>query len=317
MEPKLVTRRSLSAVPIITVPPQYKEVTKGTERPRPGSRVMFLDENGNEIVDEESKDPYQGHVKGFSKEGRLLPSSATLHLRRRSTSLDAARFTAWYNSRRNSNLRRDQFLQSFGKASIRYPNLNDEDIMETTAHVATRIDVSAFEAETLDGDVLDCRKRSKSAGPILHRPSSSMKSELNAHKNVLEIRGTEYTGDLPDLADLTAKIRQQSAKRRIKRIMEADKEKAEQERLSREEEERRKAEALKTRRRTLKSASFAVMAMNVSAAGFNFKSFTEKKKWLAEKRSWTKQIVSKLETTFFFNRQKAALHEANLINTAF
>ena len=319
MEPKLVTRRSLSAVPIITVPPQYKEVTKGTERPRPGSRVMFLDENGNEIVDEESKDPYQGHVKGFSKEGRLLPSSATLHLRRRSTSLDAARFTAWYNSRRNSNLRRDQFLQSFGKASIRYPNLNDEDIMETKAHVATRIDVSAFEAETLDGDVLDCRKRSQSAGPILHRPSSSMKSELNAHKNVLEIRGTEYTGDLPDLADLTAKIRQQSAKRRIKRIMEADKEKAEQERLSREEEERRKAEALKTRRRTLKSATFAVMAMNVSAAGFNFKSFTEKKKWLAEKRSWTKQIVSKLETTFFFNRQKAALklHEANLINTAF
>lgn len=314
MEPKLVTRRSLSAVPITTIPPQYKEVTKDrTEsRPRGGSRVMFLDENGNEVVDEESKDPCKGHVKRFSKEGRVLPSSATLHLRRKSTSLDAARFTTWYNNRRNSSLRRDQFLQSFGKASIRYPNLNDEDIMETTAHVATRIDVSAFEAETLDGDVLDYRKRCQSAGPILHRPSgSSMKCDLNAHKNVLEIRGTEYTGAPPDLAYLTAKIRQQSAKRRIKRIMEADREKAEQERLSREEEERQKTEALKKRRRTLKSTTFAVMAMNVSAAGFNFKSFTEKKKWLAEKRSWTKQIVSKLEATVFLPRRKVALH--NLI----
>ena len=44
--------------------------------------------------------------------------------------------------------------------------------------------------------------------------------------------------------------------------------------------------------RTLRSTTFAVMAMNVSAAGYNFKSFTDKKKWLAEKRMWTRQIVS-------------------------
>ena len=262
METKLRTRRSLSAVP--------------------SSRVIFLDENSNDI---DGKDKDQT-CQEQNRQKLRIASSALLASRRRSTSLDAAKFTAWYNQRRNSNLRRDQFLASFGKTTIRYPNLNDEDIMPENIVPAT-MDSSA-EAETLDAR--DFRRRTQSAGPVLLRSSSSMKNGT-VHENLLEIRGTEYTGDPPDL-NLTAKIRRQSAKRRIKRIMETEKEKAEQERLALEDEERIKAEEQKKKRRTLKSATFAVMALNVTAAGYSFKNFTEKKKWLAEKRLWTRQIVS-------------------------
>ena len=286
METKLTTRRSLSTVPSIKVPSPYNEkVVNGTERPHRGSRVIFLNENGND-VDREDKD------QSFQEQNQKLriASSALLASRRQSTSLDAAKFTAWYNQRRNSNLRRDQFLASFGKTTIRYPNLNDEDIMAENMfylNVPVTMDSSA-EPET--PNTSNFKRRTQSAGPVLLRSSSSMKSGT-VHKNLLEIRGTEYTGDPTDL-NLTAKIRKQSAKRRIKRIMETQKEKAEQERLALEEQERIKVEAQKKKRRTLKSASFAVMVLNVSAAGFSFKNFTEKKKWLTEKRLWTRQIVS-------------------------
>lgn len=254
-------------------------VVKGTGRARSssGSRVVFLDENGDEIK-EDSKDT--------SKETRPARRGSALLVKRRSTSLDAANFMAYYVNRRNSNLRRDHFLRSFGKTTIRYPNLEDEDIMEDLD--AENAPLGYSEDEVFYNDSSASFRRTASAGPVLVRPTSSMKGST-AHENLLELRGSEYTGEPLD-SDLTAAIRKQSAKRRIKRIMEAEKERAEQERI--EEEQRLKDEEKKKKRHTLRSATFAVMALNVSAAGFNFKSFTEKKKWLTEKRLWTRQIVS-------------------------
>ena len=295
METKFVTRRSFSAAPCIKVPPPHSEVTKGTARPHRGSRVIFLDENGNEITDE-SKEFRQEQNEKISKEGLPRGGNALL-VRRRSCSLDAARFTAWYNNRRNSNLWRDQFLQSFGKTTIRYPNLDEEDIKENTTYLNVPMMDSIAQAETPIDYSLEFKRRTQSAGPVLLRPSSRTKNAV-AHEHLLELRGSEYTGDPPEL-DLKAKIRKQSAKRRIKRIMEAEKEKAEQERLAMEEEQKLKEKENKKRPR-LRSATFAVMAMNVSAAGFSFKSFTEKKKWLAEKRLWTKQMVSTNLSVYYF-----------------
>lgn len=290
METKLVTRRSFSAAPSIKVAPSHEVVTKGTDRTRRGSRVIFFDENGNEITDE-SKETCQEQNRKLSKEGRLGRGRSLL-VRRRSSSLDAARFTAWYNTRRNSNLRRDQFLQSFGKTTIRYPNLNEGDIMESMAYLNVPTMESTAEPETpLTVDSYDLKRRTKSAGPVLVRPSSSMENAGATHENLLEIRGSEYYGNPRADLDLTAKIRQQSAKRRIRRMMEAEQEKAEQERLTVEEKKANE----KKKRRTLRGATLAVMAMNVSASGF--KSFAEKKKWLSEKRLRIKQIVSRSSAT--------------------
>ena len=292
METKLVSRRSFSAVPSIKVPSSYNEVTRVTGQPGRGSRVIFFDENENEIS-YENNESCQQENSNLSKVERPRRSNALL-VKRRSSSLDAARFTAWYNRRRNSNVRRDQFLQSFGKATIGYPNLypnlNDEDIMEhmSSRNVPVRMN-SIVEAGTDLNDSYDFRRRTQFAGPVLIRSSSSTKM-AKVHENLLELRGSEYTGDAPDL-NLTAKIRNQSARRRIKRIMEAEKELEEQGGKAMEEEAAKRKEKEKKKTKTWRSATFAVMAMNVSAAGFSFKSFTEKKKWVTEKRLWTKQIV--------------------------
>ncbi|KAJ7374066.1 hypothetical protein OS493_009397 [Desmophyllum pertusum] len=94
------------------------------------------------------------------------------------------------------------------------------------------------EDEVFYNDPSASLRRTASAGPVLVRPTSSMKGST-APENLLELRGSEYTGEPLD-CDLTAAIRKQSAKRRIKRIMEAEKERAEQERI--EEEQRLKEE---------------------------------------------------------------------------
>lgn len=290
MEAKLVTRRSQSALPCLKVPYSSSEVTKGTGRARSGSRVIFLDENGNEIK-EESKETSSLHEKSRKSSKEARRGSALL-IRRRSTSFDAAKFMEYYVNRRNSNLRRDHFLRSFGKTTIRYPNLNEEDITEDLAVESTPLAYPAAEdPEMFLNDSSAFLRRTASAGPILVRPTSSTKVGTGP-ENLLELRGSEYTGDPPD-CDLTASIRKQSAKRRIKRIMEAEKEKAEKERLEQEQRLKEEEEKQKLKKRhNLRSAAMAVIATNVSAAGFNFKSFTEKKKWLAEKRLWTRQLVS-------------------------
>lgn len=286
MDTRSVTRRRFSAAPAIKKvrAPSHNSVTKGTKwSPRDG-RVIFLDENGNEIADE-GKPSCQEPNKSVSKEGQPPRRDSSLLAKRRSSSLDAARMVAWYNNRSNSSMWRDQFLQSFGKTTIRYPNLQEDDIKEDLAHLNVPMRSSIEEAEAHPTDSDDFKRRAQSAGPVLMRSPSNARSTM-ACENLLQLRGSEYTGEPPDL-DLTTKIRKQSAKRRIKRIMEAEKEKEERERLAMEEN----SEAEK-KTRTLRSATFAVMAVNVSAAGFSFKSFTEKKKWLAEKREWTRQMVS-------------------------
>lgn len=271
-------RRSLSAVPSLKVPYSRSEIAKGTGQARSVSRVIFFDENGNEIKEESTE-----KSRKSSKQARR---GSSLLVRRRSSSFDAAKFMAYFVNRRNSNLRRDHFLRSFGKTTLRYPNLNEEDIMEDLAVESTPLASPAGDTEMFLNDSSAFIRRTASAGPVLVRPTSSTKGQ----ENLLELRGSEYTGDQPD-CDLTTSIRKQSAKRRIKRIMEAEKERAEMERVEKEERLKEEQEKLK-KRRNLRSAALAVMATNVSAAGFNFKSFSEKKKWLAEKRLWTRQIVS-------------------------
>lgn len=294
METKLFTRKSFSAVPCLKVPfSSDNEVAKGTGRARRGSRVIFLDENGNENK-EESQETALIYEKGrkTSKETRQAQRGSALLLRRRSSSLDAAKFMAYYVNRRNSNLRRDHFLRSFGKTTLRYPNLKEEDIMEdldaennTLAYPAADDAVETF----LNDSAYSFLRRTASAGPVLVRQASAR--GCTTPENLLELRGSEYTGDNPD-CDLTAAIRKQSVKRRVKRIMEAEKERAEREKLEEEQRLKEKEREKQKKRYNLRSATFAVMATNVSCAGFNFKSFSEKKKWLTEKRLWTRQIVS-------------------------
>ena len=293
METKLFTRKSFPAIPSLKVSfSSDNEVAKETGRGRSGSRIIFLDENGNENK-EERKETALIYEKGrkTSKEARQARRGSALLLRRRSSSLDAAEFMAYYVNRRNSNLRRDHFLRSFGKTTLRYPNLNDEDIMEDLDSENKTLAYPAADdaVETFVNDSYAFSRRTASAGPVLVRKGSAR--GCTTPENLLELRGSEYTGDHPD-CDLTAAIRKQSARRRVKRIMEAEKERAEREKLEEEHRLKEKEREKQKKRRNLRSATFAVMATNVSCAGFNFKSFSEKKKWLTEKRLWTRHIVS-------------------------
>ena len=286
-----MNRRSFSAVPCLKVSYSNEGVAKASRRARSASRVTFLDENGNEITEEDKElSSFQEQGWKSSKEAKGRRDSALL-VKRRSTSLDAANFMQYYVNRRNSSLRRDHFLRSFGKATIRYPNLNDEDIEEDLVPGNEALPFTEDTETPLNDSVVSFLRRTASAGPVLGRPASSTKVRSSTPvESLLELRGSAYTGEAPD-CDLTTKIRKQSAKRRIKRIMEAEKEKAEKERL--EEEQRMREEQQKKKKKTFRGAALALMATNVSASGFNFKSFSEKKKWLAEKRLWTRQIVSK------------------------
>ena len=294
METNIFTRKSFSAVPCLKVSAfsSDNEVVKGTGRAHSGSRIIFLDKNGNENK-EESKETASLHGKGrnTSKEARQAWRGSALLIKRRSSSLDAAKFMAYYVNRRNSNFRRDHFLRSFGKTTLRYPNLNEEDIMEDLdAENNTLAYPAADDAvETFLNDSYELLRRTTSAGPVLVRQASTR--GCTTPENLLQLRGSEYTGDIPD-SDLTATIRKQSAKRRVKRIMEAEKERAEREKREEEQRLKEKEKDKQKKRHNLRSATFAVMATNVSCAGFNFKSFSEKKKWLTEKRLWTRQIVS-------------------------
>jgi len=294
METKLFTRKSFSAVPCLKVSfSSDNEVAKVTRRGRSGSRFIFLDENGNENKNERQETSliYEEDRKTF-KEARQARRGSALLLRRRSSSLDAAKFMAYYVNRRNSNLRRDHFLRSFGNTTLRYPNLNEEDIMEdlnVENKTAIRYPAAEDAGETILNDSYVFLRRAASAGPVLMRQASVR--GYTTPENLLELRGSEYTGNNPDW-DPTAAIRKQSAKRRVKRIMEAEKERAEREKFEEEQRSKEKEREKEKKRRNLRSATFAVMATNVSCAGFNFKSFSEKKKWLTEKRLWTRQIVS-------------------------
>ena len=196
-----------------------------------------------------------------------------------SSSLFAGRFV---DERRNSTLllRKYYFVQSSGKKAKTCPcNLNKDCIKE---------DMNCLKADAQVNHFPDSEGRFHSARAVLLKYHSSSKVK-SSQETLLKLRGSEYVAGSCDL-DLKTKIREQSAKRRINRIMKAEKEKEEQERLAAIEDQRKEEEKKKVR--TLRSTTFAVMAMNVSAAGYNFKSFTDKKKWLAEKRMWTRQIVS-------------------------
>ena len=291
METKqLADGRSFSVVPYLKLSYPHDGVEKGSVRIHSSSRVIFLDENGDKITEEDKEVPsLKEQGQRTSKEAKARRGSVLL-VKRRSVSLDAANFMAYYVNRRNSSLRRDHFLRSFGKTTLRYPNLNDEDIEGDVFNGKAAPPYIEDRETPLNESVKSFLRRTASASPVLVRPASSKKPcSSTPVKNLLELRGSAYNGE-PSCSDLTAKIRKQSAKRRIKRIMEAEKEKAEREKA--EEELRLKEQEKKKKKKTFRGAALALMVTNVSAAGFNFKSFSEKKKWLADKRLWTRQIVS-------------------------
>lgn len=206
---------------------------------------------------------------GEQREGHSL-------LKRHSSSLFTRRFE---DEKRNSSLRGYNFVQSSGKKAETCPSLNKDYIKE---------DMNCPKADAqVDNltDSIDSKRRIQPARAVLLKSHSSSKVK-SSQETLLKLRGSEYVAGSCDL-DLKTKIREQSAKRRINRIM-----KEEQERLAAIEDQRKRKGEEKKKVRTLRSTTFAVMAMNVSAAGYNFKSFTDKKKWLAEKRMWTRQIVS-------------------------
>ncbi|XP_027054220.1 uncharacterized protein LOC113681325 isoform X3 [Pocillopora damicornis] len=287
---QLADGRSFSVVPYLKLSYPHDGVEKGSVRTHSSSRVIFLDENGDKITEGDKEVPsLKEQGQRTSKEAKARRGSALL-VKRRSVSLDAANFMAYYVNRRNSSLRRDHFLRSFGKTTLRYPNLNDEDIEGDVFNGKAAPPYIEDRETPLNESVKSFLRRTASASPVLVRPASSKKPcSSTPVKNLLELRGSTYNGE-PSCSDLTAKIRKQSAKRRIKRIMEAEKEKAEREKA--EEELRLKEQEKKKKKKTFRGAALALMVTNVSAAGFNFKSFSEKKKWLAEKRLWTRQIAS-------------------------
>lgn len=297
MEAKSVVRRRLSAVHTtgVSASPLLKGGDKKiADRYSQGSRVIDLDENGNQITGDSKdtcKESHSGNVRRLFSEARLQTRGNTLLVERQNFSCEAAKFMDSCNKNRNSNLGRYDFLHSFEKTNIRHTNVKADDIKpEDKICLNTATMDSAVEAPWQYVDSFDSERRIQSTGSVLVRPSSTSKT-TSSQENLLRLRGSKYTAGLCDI-DLTVKIRKQSARRRINRILKAEKEKEEQERLAMEEaEQKRREEERRKRAPTLRSATFAVMAMNVSAAGYNFKSFTEKKKWLAEKRMWTRQIA--------------------------
>ena len=284
METKFGTRRSSSGAPGFEVPSNDR-VAKETETFRMESGAPLLNERGK---DDEKTDERSSEAKVRVVASNALPQRRRAVVKRRTNSFNSARFKAYNAARRGSIARRNYFLRSFGKTEIMYPNLCEDDLhLEEVRAMENGISKPVVNytepaSETLVND--SCLRLPTASTEL----SCGLSSNTTAvYENLLALRGSQYTG-VCSKVDVTARIREQSAKRRIRRIIEAEKEKTEKAQMAQEQREK---DLEKKKRFTLRGTTFAVMAMTVSAAGFNFNSFTEKKRWLAEKRSWTRQIV--------------------------
>ncbi|KAK3749914.1 hypothetical protein QZH41_017365, partial [Actinostola sp. cb2023] len=187
--------------------------------------------------------------------------------------------------RRLSKVGRNHFLRSFGKDTLYgYQGVDDvlpgknEDISEKQKqHLLEFID----KKDELETQALNNSKKSEHHVPRVASAFPGSRSSMDSkwlYQGILETRGKDYSvynGDL--CVALKERIRSQSAKRRVRRIMLAEKdEKAEQENATDEETNNQPV------RRTFRGATYKLIALN---------SFLEKKKWLAETRRKKKQLA--------------------------
>ena len=192
--------------------------------------------------------------------------------------------------RRGSNVCRSHFLRSFGQTDLRFHNIerDEEEILhqsplEMFLNTEQNEEKSKEKEKAPRPDVYTpLKRRAFSAGPVLRTGSQTQDFSI---QNLLDIRGSEYSGYAVDL-DIKARLRKQSAKRRIRRITEADR--LRQEKEEKEEEEKVTKEEPK-KRFTFRGATLAVMMMR----GPGSDSVQERKKMLAAKRLASKKIVSK------------------------
>lgn len=194
-----------------------------------------------------------------------------------------------------SNVGRNHFLQSFGKDTLfGYEGVEQGVLPEKSEEITEKQRRSLMEfllKKDSQHNQLDKKEEKRSETyERLERAvtAGTLRKQVNTkwvYEDILDIRGTKFSGDIDSVVDIKERIRSQSAKRRIRRIMQADKEKAEKEReLVRLNEDR------KYKRRTLKGATLALLTIKATTGTFDL--FLEKKKWLAERRKRRGLIVS-------------------------
>jgi len=188
--------------------------------------------------------------------------------------------------RRMSRIGRNHFLRSFGKDTL-YGYEGVEGVLpEKTDDLGSKPTPNCQETIPEKEEKIDENEAMLSR---LQRPATALSTSSNSawlYKDILKVRGKEYNAENEeDISEsIKEKIRSQSAKRRIRRIMLADKEKAETAAKMLD----RKADQKK--RRTFKGTTFSLLALKATTGTFDM--FMEKKKWLTETRIRKKQIVS-------------------------
>lgn len=230
---------------------------------------------------------------GVTNRIRRPSSSTLLSDRRKSTARKPSTLLSptWQNGgdnqsspqRRMSRVGRNHFLRSFGKDTLYGYEGVEEVLPERTDDLADKPQINVLLESVREDD----KKEDVKAEPVqrvLRAVSARSPSDSKwLYKDILQDRGNDYTADDGDIREsLKEKIRSQSAKRRIRRIMLADKEKAEAEVRERKNDQKKK--------RTLKGTTISLLALKATTGTFDM--FMEKKKWLTDTRMRKKKLVS-------------------------
>lgn len=276
MSKTILKNRSVSTAPLLRVS-RDEEVAIETQRDAP-SRVNFKNGNNNDTV------PSQKVSRGSSTPSRKRSDTSRPGLGHRHSTLAAN-----LDKRRGSSVSRSHFLRSFGQTDLRFHNIegDEEEILhQTSADIILNTEQNGEASKQRESICSPASKpRAVSAGPVLHVRSFKSQAEDMCFKDILDIRGTEYTGNAADI-DIKARLRKQSAKRRIRRITEADEERERQEEKKEKDLEKEKSK----KRFTFRGATLAVMMLK----GPGIDNIQEKKKLLAAKRNASKRIVSRV-----------------------
>lgn len=189
--------------------------------------------------------------------------------------------------RRQSKVGRDHFLRSFGRDTLHSYQGVDDVLPEKTDDLSSKTNVLESIKEKNQSENVDSSKQSVDADKGLIRASTAKTRSDSEwlYRNVLANRGKDYSAFDNNLTveSLKEQIRSQSAKRRIRRTMLADKEKADAARKAKKDQQN-------ARRKTLKGTALSLLAFKVTTGTFDM--FVEKKKWLAETRMRKANLVS-------------------------
>lgn len=211
--------------------------------------------------------------------------------RRSSSSLRASWQSDEKNKRRISAIGRNHFLRSFGRDTLyRYQGIDDvlhkeNDIFSIYLQTPNLID--SIQEHQQNKTVENVENNTDAEKAISTRVITSKHDTL--YHDVLSVRGKEYASFGGEINGqiLKEEIRSKSAKRRIRRILQAGK--AERE----ETASKLKKEQQQTKRKvTLKGTAISLMAFKANIGTFDM--FKEKKKWLTETRIMRAKLVSGL-----------------------